>query len=299
MKGLARFLKTLAVLTAFGATAVTATFFIVSQTDELADDRLRLSAEKAPPPQPFGPRYTRWLRAVFGSGFTDFGHSHTGPVKEVLADRLPVTAAIGFVSWGVGWSLGLAIAVLLATRWSNLAEFHQRRVYPMAQAIPSLVVVILAYLLLVQLDPRPSRAMRTVMGIVSLTILILPAATALWLNGIERVVEREYVRVAKARGISPLALWTRHIMPNVVASSGILTQSVFSLAGLMIGSAFVEGVFRLGGVGEAFIEGATRGQAELAGFATLAYFLVTAAGILIAEGIVIALDPDGDVSREV
>ena len=48
----------------------------------------------------------------------------------------------------------------------------------------------------------------------------------------------------------------------------------------------------------AFIEGATRGQAELTGFATLVYFLVTAVGVLLAEGLVIFLDPDGEVSRE-
>jgi ABC-type dipeptide/oligopeptide/nickel transport system permease component len=112
------------------------------------------------------------------------------------------------------------------------------------------------------------------------------------------VLDREFVRVAKARGISPFALWKRHIMPNVIVSSGVLTQAVFSLSGLVVGSFFVEGVFRLGGVGEAFIEGATRGQAELAGFATLVYFLVTATGVVAAEGIVIYLDPDGELAGE-
>src|SRR5690606_35486885 len=135
---------------------------------------------------------------------------------------------------------------------------------------------------------------RTGVGILALTVLTLPGATALWLNGILRVLGHEYVRVARARGIAPWTLWRRHVLPNVIVSSGVLTQSVFSLAGLVVGSAFVEGVFRLGGVAEAFIEGATRGQAELAGFATLAYFLVLAVGVLLAEGVVIYLDPDGE-----
>ncbi|HEV3163391.1 MAG TPA: ABC transporter permease subunit [Isosphaeraceae bacterium] len=298
MNGLKRFLKSLIVLVMFGASAVTLTFYIVSQTDELADERLRLSSERAPAPELFGPRYLRWVRTVFGSGLTDFGQSHTGPVKNVLADRLPVTAAIGFLSWTFGWGLGLLLAILLGTRWRRHATLHQERIYPIAHAVPSLVVVILFYLILVQIDPRPSRLLRTSVGILSLTVLLLPSATALWLNGILRILDREYVRVARARGISSFALWSRHIMPNVVVSSGVLTQAVFSLGGLMVGSAFVEGVFRLGGVGEAFIEGATRGQAELAGFATLVYFLVTAVGVLLAEGMVIYLDPDGELSRE-
>jgi ABC-type dipeptide/oligopeptide/nickel transport system permease component len=270
MKGLKRLLKAVVVLAAFGASAVTLTFLIVSQSDELGEDRYRLSSERPPPPEAFGPRYSRWVRTVIGSHLTDFGQSHTGPVKNILADRLPVTAAISFLSWVLGWGLGLALAILLGTRWRSF----------------------------VQIDPRPSRFLRSIAGILSLTVLMLPGTTALWLNGIRRVLDREFVRVAKARGISPFALWKRHIMPNVIVSSGVLTQAVFSLSGLVVGSFFVEGVFRLGGVGEAFIEGATRGQAELAGFATLVYFLVTATGVLAAEGIVIYLDPDGELAGE-
>jgi oligopeptide transport system permease protein len=298
MKGLKRLLKAVVILAIFGASAVTLTFFIVSQTDELAEERLRLSSEAPPPPEAFGPRYARWVGTVIGSRLTDFGQSHTGPVKDILADRLPVTAAIGFLSWIMGWGLGLALAILLATRWRRFAALHQERIYPIGQAIPSLVVVILFYVILVQIDPRPSRFLRSSVGILSLTVLMLPSTTALWLNGIQRVLDREFVRVARARGISPVALWRRHIMPNVIVSSGVLTQAVFSLSGLVVGSAFVEGVFRLGGVGEAFIEGATRGQAELAGFATFIYFLVTATGVLAAETVVIYLDPDGELAGE-
>jgi peptide/nickel transport system permease protein len=297
-RGLGRLARTLAVLAGVGAAAVTAAFYVVSLGDELADDRLRLSAEAAPPPEDFAPRYARWLRTVVGSGLTDFGQSHTGPVRNVLADRLPVTAAVALASWALGWSLGLALAVGLATRWREYAAFHQERVYPVAHAVPSLVVVILFYLALTAFDPRPSRLVRTTVGVSSLVVMMLPGTTALWLNAVRRVLDREYVRVARARGVSPVALWLRHVVPNVLVSSGVLTQAVFSLAGLVVGSAFVEGVFRLGGVAEAFIEAATRGQAELAAFATLAYFLVTAAGVLLAEGVVVALDPDGDARRD-
>jgi ABC-type dipeptide/oligopeptide/nickel transport system permease component len=299
MTGLKRFLKVLVVLVAFGACAVTLTFYVVSRTDELADDRMRMSDVRPPPPEPFGPRYARWVRTVIGSGLTDFGQSHTGPVKNVLADRLPVTAAVGFLSWVLVWGLGLALAALLATRWRAHAAWHQGRVYPVAQALPSLVVVIVTYLALVSVEPAPSRLVRVGAGVLSLVVLMLPAATALWLNGILRVIDREYVRVARARGVSPFALWKDHILPNVIVTSGVLTQAVFSLGGLVVGSAFVEGVFRLGGVAEAFIEGAARGQAELTGFATLAYFLVTAVGVLLAEGVAIYLDPGGELRREV
>jgi ABC-type dipeptide/oligopeptide/nickel transport system permease component len=272
-------------------------FYAVSRTDELAEERLRMSDTRPPPPEPFGSRYGRWVKTVVTSGLTDFGHSHTGPVKSILANRLPVTATIGLLSWVLGWGLGLVLAIAFATTWRDWAAFHQERIYPIAHAVPSLVVVIVFYLVLFQFNPHPSRGLRTGVGIASLVTLMLPATTALWLNGIQRVLKQEFVRVARARGLAPINVWRRHVLPNVLVSSGVLTQSVFSLAGLVVGSAFVEGVFRLGGVAEAFIEAATRGQAELAGLATLLYFLVLASGVLLAEAIGIYLDPDGDLVR--
>ncbi len=297
MKGLKRFAATFTVLMLFGASTVTLSFYIVSRTDERADDRLRMSGIKPPPPEPFSTRYGRWVKTVIGSALTDFGHSHTGPVKSIIVNRLPVTGTIGLLSWTLGWGLGLVLAISLATIWRDWAVFHQERIYPITHAVPALVVVIMFYLVLIEFNPHPGRVLRTGVGIASLVVLMLPGTTALWLNGIERILRQEYIRVARARGIAPLAVWRRHVLPNVIVSSGVLTQAVFSLAGLVVGSVFVEGVFRLGGIAEAFIEAVTRGHAELAGFATLLYFLVLSSGVLLAEAVSIYLDPDGELAH--
>ncbi|OYP33094.1 ABC transporter permease subunit [Rhodopirellula sp. MGV] len=297
MRGVKRLATTLLILISFGTLSVTFAFYIVSRTDELAEERLQMSDVKPPPPEAFSERYARWIKTVVSSRFSDFGQSRTGPVKNIVASRLPITATIGMSSWLLGWTCGLGLAVGLTTRWRPWAQFHQQRLYPIAHAVPSLVVVILFYLVMIQFDPHPSRQLRTGVGIASLVVLMVPSTTALWLNGIQRVLQQEYVRVARARGISSVTVWRRHVLPNVLVSSGVLTQAVFSLAGLVVGSAFVEGVFRLGGVAEAFIAAATHGQAEMAAFATLLYFLVLAAGVLIAEGITVYLDPDGAQSH--
>lgn len=297
MSGLKRLASSLGVLLVCGVLSVTLAFYIVSLTDEHADQRLRMSDVRPPDAVPFTTRYMKWVSTIVGSGFTDLGQSHSGPVKSIIASRLPVTATIALLSWILSWGLGLGFAVALATRWRDWAAFHQQGVYPFAQAVPSLVVVIVFYLVLMRINPHADRLVRTSAGIISLVVLILPGTTALWLNGIQRVAQREYVRVARIRGVAPINIWRRHILPNVLVSSGVLTQAVFSLAGLVVGSAFVEGVFRLGGVAEAFINAATHGQAELAAFATLLYFLVLACGVLVAESIAVYLDPDGELSH--
>lgn len=296
-KRILNFFGTVLLLGLFGTGAVTLTFYVVGLNDELAEDRLLPGGEKLPPPEPFGSRFERWVRTVVGSGFSDFGQSNKVVVKQVLGNRLWVTTTVGSVSWVLAWGFGFALAAALATRLRAYAEALRSAIYPIAQAVPSLVVVIVFYLLLLPIDPNSPRGTRTAVGVAALVTLMLPATTALWLNGIERVLGSEYVRTLRARGLSPPALWMRHIIPNVIASSGILTQAVFSLAGLVVGSAFVEGVFRLGGVAESFIEGTRNGHAELCAFATLLYFSVTASGVILTELIVVLVDPEGEVAR--
>ena len=170
----------------FGASAVTSTFFIVSQTDELAEDRLRLSSEKAPPPEPFGPRYSRWVRTVFGSGF-----DRLWPVAHRAGQRHPGRSSprdgrlSAFVSWTVG--LGPRPGAGDLARHA-LARFCGRP--PGAASIrshrPSRRWSWSSFS--ISFSCRSTRApvacFGVVVGILSLTVLLLPSTTALWLNGI-------------------------------------------------------------------------------------------------------------------
>ena len=165
---------------------------------------MRLSGETAAAARAVRPALLRaGSHTVIGSGLTDFGQSHTGPVKNILADRLPVTAAIGFLSWVV--RLGPRPGPGDPARrpaGASYAALHQERIYPVAHAVPSLVVVILFYLVLVQFDPSPSRWLRTCVGILSLVVLMLPGTTALWLNGIRRVLGPRIRARGAGRGAS-------------------------------------------------------------------------------------------------
>ena len=98
----------------FGAGAVTLTFYVVGLNDELAEERLLPGGERLPPPEPFASRYERWVRTVFGSGFSDFGQSNKVVVKQVLGNRLWVTITVGAASWFLAWTVGFALAAALA-----------------------------------------------------------------------------------------------------------------------------------------------------------------------------------------
>lgn len=285
----------LALLTA-GAFSVVATFYLVSTQPE--GKIISPSGAVSDPNPPFGPRLLKWVVAVVGSGFSDWGGSPTAPdVAGLIRQQLPVSARIGVTSWVLGWGGGLLLAIWL-TRSRRWGDRHLQVLYPAMQAVPPLTVVFLAYALLVLVAPGAVGRVGLAAGILILSVLILPAAAALWLNALRRALRQEFVRVACATGMSPLRLWTRHVLPYAVVTSGVLTQAAFSLAGLVVGSIFVEKVFSLGGISSSFLEAIRSGQAELAATAVVVYFTPLALGISLAEGLVLWLQPSQEASDE-
>lgn len=277
-------------LAAAGLLSVLLTFFLVSRQPE--GQILSPSGARSDPNPPFVPRLLRWGGTVVGSRFTNWGGSTTAPdVSGLIRERLGVSARIGLISWLIGWGGGLLAAVLLVPS-RRRSQTHLNVTYPMLQAIPPLTVVFFVYAVAVIIAPRLVDRIGMAAGIAILAALILPGATALWLNGLRRVLEREFVRVARTTGRSPLHLWVFHVLPNVIVSSGVLTQAAFSLAGLIVGSIFVEKVFSLGGVSSSFLEAISSGQAELAATAVVVYFIPLAVGVTLAEGVVLWLQPE-------
>lgn len=287
---LARMITVIAALLAAGLVSVFITFYLVSQQPE--GMILSPNGAVSDPAPPFGPRLLRWSCTVIGSGFTNWGGSTTAPnVTNLIRERLPVSVQIGLTSWLIGWCGGL-LAALLLIRSRRGAQAHLDVVYPVVQAVPPLTVVFFVYAVLMIVAPRAIDRIGMVIGIGILSGLIMPAAAALWLNGLRRVLDQEFVRVARATGIGPVRLWGRHVIPNVLVSSGVLTQAAFSLAGLVVGSIFVERVFSLGGISASFLESIKSGQAELAATAVVVYFTPLAVGVSLAEGLVLFFQPE-------
>jgi len=291
MRKVARFAALALALIACGAAAVTLTFYLVSRQPE--GKLLSANGAVSAPRPEFAPRFGTWLSTVWLSDFSDWGGSVTAPsVSALLRDRLPVTARIGLYSWGLGWTGGLALAMALATVLKRLSRIHLELVYPAVVAIPPLTIVFLFYVCLLVAAPASLDDHAFPCGVGLLFLLVLPTASALWLNGLERVLAQEFVRVARSTGMSPVRLWARHVLPNAFVSSGVLTQAAVSLAGTVAGSFFVEKTFGLGGVASKFLQAVQQGQAELAATAVIIYFVPLALGVTLAEGIVLLLQPE-------
>jgi peptide/nickel transport system permease protein len=214
-------------------------------------------------------------RFVLGVARGDFGMSYRQgrPVSALLAERLPATVELAVLSSAMALLLGIALGVYAAINRRGLMANAVMALSLVGVSLPTFLIGIgLIYLFAVELRWLPSFGRGEVVefgwwstGLLTDSgrkSLILPAFTLCFyqLTLIMRLVRAEmlealrsdYVRFARARGISEHAVRFRHALRNTMVP-------VTTIAGLQLGSVIAfaivtESVFQWPGLGSLFVQ---------------------------------------------
>ncbi|MFC7722425.1 ABC transporter permease [Nonomuraea recticatena] len=259
--------------------------------------RLR-AAEGLDRPLPF--RYLDWLGGVLTG---DPGRSLiTGrSVADLVAQRAPVTLTLAVVA------LALAVPLMLALAWA--AVRGPRRLRPAVTAsvvagaaLPQVVVAAGLVALLsaawglvppVSLLPTDEPAwQRPDLLVLPVLTLALPTAgygAALLRGAIADVTARPFVRDAELRGLPSGAVLLRYVLPMIAAPAARLLAVI--AGGLVAGTAVVETLFGLAGLGELLVTAiGVRDIPVIQAVASLAAGVVVA-GLLAADAVARVMDP--------
>ncbi len=222
-------------------------------------------------------QYGRWLTSAVRG---DFGESYTiyrgYTVTEVILPRMWVSAQLGFVALVVIFAVGIPLGLLaarLAGTWVDPAIIGTLL---FLQAIPVLVLIPpLLWLLALQLQLVPVGGwdglfeIWWVGGILAIPIpdprLYVPliAFTLPGFVGVARLVRisalevngLDYVRTARAKGLSEGVVQFRHVFPNSLLP--LITVVGFALSGIIEGAFFVETLLGINGIGRLTFEAVT------------------------------------------
>jgi len=221
--------------------------------------------------QPFAVQYVKFLgNAVQGN----FGVSYRQgrPVATIIAERAPATLELAAVSGALAIVFGIGLGVFTAIRRHGVASHMIMSLSLVGVSLPTFLIgILLIYLFSVELDLLPSFGRgETVMiggwstGFLTksgLLALILPSITLglyqmtlimrLVRAEMLEVLRQDYIRFARARGLSERLVNFRHALKNTLVP-------VITVTGLQVGSiiAFAiitETVFQWPGVGLLFI----------------------------------------------
>lgn len=193
-------------------------------------------------------------------------------VSEIIAEAFPNTFILATVAIGFALILGIFIGVLCAVKKNSFFDKVSLVMSVFGMSLPSFFAAILAawifaYLLgsITGLNMFGSLYNVDDFGngeYLSLKNLILPAITLgirplaivveLTRNSVLEVLSQDYIRTAKAKGLSNFKVITKHALKN--AMNPVVTAISGWFASLMAGAVFIEAVFNWRGIGVVIVE---------------------------------------------
>ncbi len=197
-----------------------------------------------------------WNSLLHGDLGLSYKQANTS-VNDIIETHFPVSARVGAVAVIVSLLIGIPLGLLAAVYRGRAIDMASMAFASIGISIPVFVIsVLLMYLFANVLQWLPSY------GLTSWRHYILPVA-CLSFNPIAYIarqtrssmldaLEQDYVRTARAKGVSELLVVTKHALKN--ALTPVITYLGPLVAGLLTGSFVVERLFSVPGIGRYFVQ---------------------------------------------
>lgn len=292
-------------------------FFIIrlSPVDPLAElklnpsvskETLQKETERLGLDKPIIVQYGKWAKS-FVKG--DLGITSNGEqVSTKLKERIPNTLLLAVVVIFLTWLVGVPLGVLAALKWKSPFDRILTVLTSIGMAIPSFFFAVLLLLFAVKTGWFPVGGL-TSSNFAEMSFvekfwdlahhLVLPVTVlfTISLAGLQRqmranlldVLDSDYVKFAKAKGLSEFKVVYKHALRNAI--NPMITLLGFEFAGLLSGAALTEYVFQYPGLGRLILEAVLRSDINLVMASLMMGAIMLIAGNLIADILLILTDP--------
>jgi oligopeptide transport system permease protein len=210
----------------------------------------------------------------------DFGESmrlYDFNVNQVIAQGLPVSAALGTFALAFAVSLGLTAGIASALYRGTFTDWALMSLATIGIALPSFVIAGVSIILFVFLIPIfPAAGWGTfrqlVLPAICLGSVFAAEIARIARTGMLDALSQDYVRTARAKGLSHLAVALRHALPG--AMMPVVSFLGPAVAGILTGSVVIERIFAIPGLGWHFVQASLTRDISLAMGLVLLYTFV-------------------------
>jgi peptide/nickel transport system permease protein len=188
------------------------------------------------------------------------------PVGPELLRRFPVTIQLSVLGLAVAVMIGIPIGILAALRHGRIPDYVATGFALLGLSVPSFWLAILLILLfalrLGWLPPAgyfspgediAENLRHMVLPALSLGLVLAAASTRIVRSSLLEVLNRHYVRTARAKGLWEGAVVLRHALRNALIP--VVTVIGLQFGTLLGGTVIIEQIFSLPGIGRYALEG--------------------------------------------
>ncbi|MBQ3537092.1 MAG: ABC transporter permease [Clostridia bacterium] len=204
--------------------------------------------------EPLPVQFINWMTGIVQG---DFGVSlkNGREIKEIIGESFPISARLGLMAMALAMVCGIVFGSLAALMRNKLPDRIIVFFSTLFTAVPSFVLAtILLWVFCIILkwfpvwDPNnPSY----VLPVIALSAYPMAYITRLSKTSMLDALGQDYIRTAKAKGVSRLKVIFKHALRNSMIP--VITYAGPQIAYIITGSMVVETIFTVGGIGSKFI----------------------------------------------
>lgn len=246
-------------------------------------------------------QYLMWLQHVVTG---DLGKSlRTGrTLTQELGMRLPVTIELAIGALVVGLIPAIIFGTLAALKRNGIVDYSTTMVALAGISVPNFFLATLLVLLFslklrwlpnvgyVPFLDDPLRNIKLmILPSLSLGLPFMAIITRFTRSSVLEVMNQDYIRTARAKGMARSRVILRHVLPN--AGIPIVTIVGINIAGLMGGAVIVEQIYALPGIGRYVFEAISNRDYPVVQSVTLVMAFMFVLVSLVVDVIYALLDP--------
>ncbi len=201
-------------------------------------------------------QYGRFMRDAVQ---LDFGNSsrERRPAMEVVTDRLPATIQLGATSLLIAVSIGIPLGILSAVKHGSGWDKFARFISVLGQAVPGFwlgVIMIMFFSVRLGWLPTSGRGSweHIIMPALTLAAFSMARYARLTRSTFIDVLGQDYIRTARAKGLTQNIILWRHAFKN--ASVSLITMTGLEIGNLIAGAVVIEQVFAWPGMGRVMVQ---------------------------------------------
>lgn len=209
--------------------------------------------------RPLGEQYVAYVGNVLQGDLGPSLKYKDKSVIELIGEGLPTSATIGLSALTLACLVGIGLGIIAALRQNKLIDNVTMAIAVLGVCIPTFVTApLLVLVFAANLGWLPTAGLNGIRSLIlPVTVLALPQIaiiSRLTRAGMIEVLRSNYIRTARAKGLSEIRIVFRHGLRAAILP--LVSYLGPACAGLLTGSLVIEKIFSLPGLGKSFVIGA-------------------------------------------
>lgn len=244
--------------------------------------------------KPLHIQYLQYLKGIvtwdLGPSFKYEGRT----INDIINEGFPISATLGLFAlilalfWGILWG---SIAAFYRSKWQDRAAMV---IAVFGMSVPSFIMATFCqYLFAMKLSLLPiarwDSFSHAILPAIALSAFPMAFIARLTRASMVEVLEKEYILTARAKGLSNLEIWKRHILKNSLLPIISYVGTLF--ANIITGSFVVEKIFGIPGLGAWFVTSITNRDYTIILGLTVFYSALLMITMFIVDFIYYLVDP--------